>query len=89
MADTNDRLTQALRERDEYAAQVHELTERCARMTSAATMAAGTAEAAIRKLQRAEPLIQAAYAFSDDSNSVNKKFALDEAVETHREGAPS
>lgn len=77
------------RERDEYASQVHELTERCAHMTSAATMAAGTAEAAIRKLQRAEPLIEAAYAFCDDSNSLNRKFALDEAVDEHRRGAPS
>ena len=72
-------------ERDVYAEKVHELTEMCARMTSAASMAAGTAEAAMRRILRMEPVVKAAIAFNADSNRINLKFALDAEVEAYLE----
>ena len=76
-------------ERDVYAEKVHELTEMCARMTSAASMAAGTAEAAMRRILRMEPVVKAAIAFNADSNRINLKFALDAEVEAYLESEPS
>ena len=45
---------------------------------------------ALDQLSKMRPVVEAAEAFYDDSNSINLKFALDAAVEKYREtGKPS
>jgi hypothetical protein len=89
LRDTRRHLKCVEQERDEYADRMHALVEQCARMTSAASMAAATAEAALRRILRMEPVVKAAIAFNADSNRINLKFALDEQVEVYLESEPS
>lgn len=86
VAELLEEIASLKRERDEYRARVHELTELRGNMTSAATMAAATAEQAIRRAMTAEKVANSARAFVRDPKSVNALFALDEAV-TEWEGA--
>ena len=76
-------------ERDEYREQLHLMATLKSQMSSAAIMAAGTAEAALRRILRMEPVVTAAIAFNADPNRINLKFALDEAVEKFLESEPS
>jgi hypothetical protein len=65
-AELREKLARVERERDEYQSQVHDLTERVNGMTNAASMAAGTAESALRRIMRYEPVVEAAVALVDD-----------------------
>jgi chromosome segregation ATPase len=51
------------RERDEYQAQVHTLTERVSAMTSAASSAAASTVTAIERIQEMEKVLKAAEAW--------------------------
>lgn len=82
----NEQLERARRERDEYREQVHTLAERVRSMTSAATAAAGTAAAALTKLQRYKTLADVAVGFV---NSCASEAALVFAVEAFEGSAPS
>lgn len=93
-----EELERTRRECGEYQNQVHELTERVNGMTFAATMAAGTAEAALSKLLRAQPVVDAAYElvkdFDDNVGLAQLRHGslfgrLVKAVYEHKKGAPS
>lgn len=98
---TRERLARTERERDEYQSQVHSLNERGDRMTSAASSAAGTAEAALRRLLRAKPVLEAAEKLVDGYVRAHKNGAefdqeggrlckvLIDAVIEYRKSAPS
>lgn len=96
VAELREKLARAERERDEYRSQVHELTERNSRMTSAATGAAATAEAALGRLIKAQVIVDAAYALADNvrerADAKRGAKLLDElvqAVKLHQRGLPS
>ncbi len=83
------RLDQVASDRDGYQDQGHVLTERINNMTSAASMAAGTAHVALTRLECAMKVVDAAYFLTDNPNHVNAHFRLHAAVGEHRDGAPS
>lgn len=96
IVELREKLERAERERDEYRDQVHTLTERVSGMTSAATGAAATAEAALGRLIAAQVIVDAAYAFVDNVNKRSDAKAgarlLDDvvkAVKLHQRGLPS
>lgn len=98
-----ERAERAERDASEYQSQVHDLNERIGRMTSAATGAAATAEAALGRLISAQVVIDAAYALVDQIalsagaakmgifKRPDKRLLreLAEAVELHRRKRPS
>ena len=95
-AELREKLERAERERDEYQSQVHDLNERIGRMTSAATGAAATAEAALGRLIAAQVIVDAAYALAENvrerSDARRGAKLLDElvqAVKLHQRGLPS
>lgn len=105
IVELREALAQVERERDEYQAQVHLLTERVGNMTNAATGAAATAESALRRLIAAQVVLDAAYELiefveeyypawlaakpSIGENVARRLRELVDAVKLHQRGKPS
>lgn len=76
-----------MRERDEYRAQVHELTEKLRNMTSAATGAAASTVTALDRLLELEPLIDAAldwYHYPTDTAVEDLRIQVSKHIEKRR-----